>query len=90
MSGLCLMIGGVVLLGCSNASDTIVYTLYRNSVVMEGARFHVATFDSTESERYNNDNCLTPVTCFSNNRASRQRFGAKKENFAREAPPMLK
>jgi hypothetical protein len=56
MSGLCLIIGGVVLLGCSNASDTIVYTLYRNSVVMEGARFHVATFDSTESERYNNDN----------------------------------
>src|SRR5438105_11212276 len=34
-----------VLLGCSDAA---VYTLYRNSVVMEGVRLHVATFDAAD------------------------------------------
>jgi hypothetical protein len=81
MSGLCLMIGGVVLLGCNNASDAIVYTLYRNSVVMENARFHVATFDSTESERYNNDNCLTARDLFQQQPGVRTSFWCEKGRF---------
>jgi hypothetical protein len=52
MLGLCIMIAGVALLGCSDAT---VYTLYRNSVVIENARLHVATFDTADGERYNSE-----------------------------------
>jgi hypothetical protein len=55
MSGLCITVAGAVLFGCSDAA---VYTLYRSSIVMENARVHVATFDSTDGEKYNNENCL--------------------------------
>lgn len=61
MSGLCIMIAGAVLLGCS---DGAVYTLYRNSLVMENARLHVATFDSTDGEKYNSENCLLKSPSF--------------------------
>jgi hypothetical protein len=42
MPGLCIMIAGIALVGCG---DAVTYTLYRNSVVVPGARLHVATFD---------------------------------------------
>jgi len=34
-----------------------VYTLYRNSVMMENQRIHFATFDADERESFNKDNC---------------------------------
>lgn len=53
----------VALVGChrsgSLADDAIVYTLYRNSAVNESMRIHVATFDATETEKYNLENCNT-------------------------------
>jgi hypothetical protein len=61
MSGLCLMIAGTVLLGCGDART---YTLYRNSVVLENARIHVATFDAAADERYNSGNCQTASDLF--------------------------
>jgi hypothetical protein len=54
MLGFCIMVAGVALLGCSDAT---VYTLYRNSVVIENARLHVATFDTADGEPYNSENC---------------------------------
>ena len=77
MLGLCIMIAGVALLGCSVAT---VYTLCRNSVVIENARLHVATFDTADGEPYNSENCQAVVTCFSSSRASRRVFGARKED----------
>ena len=54
MPGLCIMIAGIVLLGCG---DAVTYTLYRNSPVIPDARLHVATFDSGDGAQYNSGNC---------------------------------
>jgi hypothetical protein len=61
MSLICIMVGGVVLLGCG---DTTAYTLYRTSLVMEHARLHIATFDSGDGTEYNNGNCLAARDLF--------------------------
>jgi hypothetical protein len=62
-------------------SDATIYTLYRNSVVMENARFHVATFNSTESERYNNENCLTARDLFQQQPGVKITFWCEKGSF---------
>lgn len=36
--------------------DSEVYTLYRDSILME-ARIHIATFDSSDGRDYNRENC---------------------------------
>ena len=45
----------LLLLTACNQSDT--YTLYRNSVLDETMRLHVATFDSKDGDKYNQENC---------------------------------
>ena len=42
-----------LLTGC--ADDT--YTLYRNNNYVDMPRIHVATFDTSEGEKYNEGNC---------------------------------
>ena len=83
MLGLCIMIAGVALLGCSDAT---VYTLYRNSVVIENARLHVATFDTADGSHTTARTAKQLVTCFSSSRASRRVFGARKEDSASDLP----
>jgi hypothetical protein len=61
MSGLCIMIAGIALLGCG---DAVTYTLYRDSVVIPDARLHVATFDSADGAQYNSENCLVARDLF--------------------------
>ena len=41
----------------TKVSKDRVYTLYRNSVLDENNRIHVATFDADEEEDYNKGNC---------------------------------
>jgi hypothetical protein len=80
MFGLCIVIAGIVLLGCSDAA---VYTLYRNSVAMEGARLHVATFDATDGEEYNSENCQAARDLFQRQPGVRTRFWCEKGKFRR-------
>jgi hypothetical protein len=49
------------LLGC-NGSDA--YTLYRGSPIMDSARVHVATFDTSDTEAYNMENCQLAAKLF--------------------------
>ena len=78
MLGLCIMIAGVALLGCSDAT---VYTLYRNSVVIENARLHVATFDTADGEPYNSENCQAARDLFQQQPGVKTRFWCEKEDF---------
>lgn len=50
-----MLLAAAMSLTCSSSSQT--YTLYRNSVVNDSLRVHVATFDAGESEIYNRDIC---------------------------------
>jgi hypothetical protein len=78
MSGLCIMVAGAVLFGCSDAA---VYTLYRSSVVTQNARLHVATFDSADGEKYNNENCLAARDLFQQQPGVRTTFWCEKGKF---------
>lgn len=46
----------LALAGC-DPRDNGIYTLYRDSTSGPGMRLHVATFDATEGEEYNQGNC---------------------------------
>jgi hypothetical protein len=47
----------VVLMALAGCGDSGVYTLYRSSVSDTNARYHVASFDSADGDKYNNENC---------------------------------
>jgi hypothetical protein len=78
MLGICIMIGGVVLLGCG---ESTVYTLYRNSLVMENARLHVGTFDAADGAAYNNENCLSARDLYQKQQAVKTTFWCEKGRF---------
>ena len=78
MSGLCIMIGGVVLFGCGDAT---AYTLYRSSLVIENARLHVATFDAADGARYNNENCLSARDLYQRQEGVKTTFWCEKGRF---------
>jgi hypothetical protein len=72
------MIAGTALLGCN---DAVVYTLYRDSLAVENARLHVATFDSTDGEKYNSENCLAARDLFQQQPGVRTKFWCEKGKF---------
>jgi hypothetical protein len=78
MTALCIMIGGVVLLGCG---DGAVYTLYRTSVVMENARLHIATFNAADGAAYNNENCLSARDLFQQQSGVKTNFWCEKGRY---------
>lgn len=55
MSG--MVVTSVVAMAGCGVSEGDTYTLYRNSVITQDARMHVASFDTDEGGRYNNENC---------------------------------
>lgn len=46
----------ILLVACGNTPDD-TYTLYRNNNYVDMPRIHVATFDTTEGEKYNEGSC---------------------------------
>lgn len=40
------------------------YTLYRDSITDRSMRIHVASFDSTDGDEYNRENCAQAVLLF--------------------------
>lgn len=69
-----------VVAGCDGLSTT-EYTLYRSSLVDENLRVHVATFDASESEGYNRDNCALAVKLFGAQSGVRTKFWCEKGRF---------
>ena len=78
MLGICIMIGGVVLLGCS---DGTAYTLYRISVAMESARVHIATFDASDGAPYNDENCSYARDLFQRQSGVKTTFWCEKGKY---------
>jgi hypothetical protein len=70
----------LVLFGCS-ASDDAVFTLYRNSAAGGDMRIHVATFDATDGESYNSENCRTALELFQRQPGVTVRYWCEKGRF---------
>jgi hypothetical protein len=69
----------LVLLTACTQSDT--YTLYRNSVLDEFARYPVATFNSKDGEKYNQGNCDIAKDLFQMQDGVKTKFWCEKGNF---------
>lgn len=69
----------VVASGCS--SDNQTFTLYRNSVMDENMRVHVATFDATDGETYNKGNCEQAQLLFQGQPDIKTKFWCEKGAF---------
>jgi hypothetical protein len=52
-----LLVVGLCGCGVSAVSDDQVFTLYRSSPIDANMRIHVASFDASDGEKYNRENC---------------------------------
>jgi hypothetical protein len=71
-----LLLAALCLAGCDDAT----YTLYRNSIVDPNARYHVATFDAAEAEKYIQENCQLLKSYFRSSQELRRDFGVRGES----------
>lgn len=78
LTAICVL---MVLSGNALADGSGIYTLYRNSIVMKGARLHIATFDAIDGELYNQENCEVAATLFSKQPKVKTTFWCEKGNF---------
>lgn len=69
------------LTAASFASEASVYTLYRNSLTNVNMRLHVATFDSSEGDSYNRENCELAASLFQSQAGVKTKFWCEKGRF---------
>lgn len=68
-----------LLLGCNGTKG--IYTLYRNSMVGDGMRVHVATFDAADGDDYNRENCDIATHLFAEQPGVRVKYWCEKGPF---------
>jgi hypothetical protein len=66
-----MVAAGIVLSACDGES---VYVLYRNSIVDKNMRIHVATFDASDGDAYNHENCDQAQKLFQAQPAAETKF----------------
>ncbi|MRD49682.1 hypothetical protein GHT07_20625 [Caenimonas koreensis DSM 17982] len=76
---LLLLCGVGVTLSACDVSGT--HTLYRNSVLDSTARYHISTFDSSDGDKYNAENCQIAADLFQQQPGVRTRFWCEKGTF---------
>ena len=74
----CALSGNLV--ACSS-SDGSVYTLYRSSPTDPSMRIHIASFDSDESEKYNQENCAVVLDLMQRQPGVTARYWCEKGHF---------
>lgn len=76
-------IASLLLSACAfcGTHDGQVFTLYRNSAADENIRIHVATFDISDKEENNRDNCEQAQLLFQNQHSVRAQFWCEKGRF---------
>jgi hypothetical protein len=68
----------VLLTACSDSES---YTLYRDSLMIQNARIHVATFDSADGEKVNQENCFVAAKLFQHQDGVQTKFWCEKGKF---------
>lgn len=72
----------LALAGCARfVPDDATYTLYRNSAIDSLARYHIASFDAADGERYNQENCDIARQLFQSQPGVTTRFWCEKGAF---------
>ena len=71
----------LLILGTTVSANETAATLYRNSVLNENARYHIATFDTNEGDAYNWENCQLAAKLFQAQPGVTTRFWCEKGKF---------
>lgn len=64
-------------------SDGSAYTLYRDSPVSSSMRVHVATFNTSDGEAYNKENCQLAERLFQGQPGVTVKFWCEKGTFSK-------
>jgi len=67
--------------GCTGGEEGQTFTLYRNSVLDANMRLHVATFNTTDGEAYNRENCEVAQHLFQAQPDVKTKFWCEKGTF---------
>ncbi len=78
---LCVLLSVPIALmaGCNSESES--FTLYRNSIMDENMRIHVASFNATDGEIYNKGNCEQAQLLFQAQPGVKTKFWCEKGAF---------
>lgn len=76
-----LSISAYVFIAPAMAQSPDIFTLYRNSVLDPTMRIHIATFDTSEGERYNAENCNIAADLFSSQQGVTVRYWCEPGRF---------
>ena len=71
----------IVMLAACVGRDAGTFVLYRNSVSDSNMRIHVATFDATDGEAYNRENCQVAQALFQAQPGVKTKFWCEKGSF---------
>lgn len=71
----------ILTLFIASCSQSNTYTLYRNSITDENMRIHVASFDSSDGENYNQENCRIAQELFQKQDGVKTKFWCEKGTF---------
>jgi hypothetical protein len=71
----------LLFLSACSQSDSNTYTLYRNSIADEFERIHIATFNASEDEKYNQENCDIAKGLFQKQDGVLTKFWCEKGKF---------
>ena len=74
-----LLLFTIIMAGCDSGSNT--FTLYRNSVIHANMRVHVASFNTTDGEAYNRENCELAQQLFQAQSGVKTKFWCEKGSF---------
>ena len=70
-----------VIFGTASAANDGFSTLYRNSVLDENKRYHIATFNTNQGDAYNWENCQLSAKLFQAQQGVTTRFWCEKGVF---------
>lgn len=80
LAAICVLLS---LAGCVKDDDGKFYTLYRDSVTGAGWRIHVATFDASDGEDYNRQNCDIARELFQSQQGVQAKYWCEKGRYRR-------
>ena len=80
MKNILILFSTLLIFGC-NQSESDIYTLYRSSVTKEGMRIHVGTFDSSNGESYNRENCEISQELFQKQEGVKVKYWCEKGRY---------
>lgn len=82
MKTTCVLSALLIATNASSAASAVeTYTLYRDSVTDQSMRVHVASFDASDGQAYNSENCAQAAVLFQAQPEVKTKFWCERGRF---------